>query len=59
MSEKMLNQCVICNNVKMRRDVCGTYCAAGYERKKDGSCDGFDLYKSRETKRAISKEALR
>ena len=42
-----MNQCVLCRHVKMRRDVCGTYCGIGAEKNDNGFCDGWELYKAK------------
>ena len=44
-TEKRLNQCVLCENVKMRRDICGTYCGVGATKNPDGSCDKWELHR--------------
>lgn len=48
MDSKKSNRCVLCEYARMRRDICGIYCAGEFFKKPDGTCDHFKEYKSRQ-----------
>lgn len=43
--------CVFCHYARMRKDICGTYCAGAFWKNPDGSCDHFEDYAERKKKR--------
>lgn len=51
MDSKKPNPCVLCDYARMRRDICGIYCAGEFFKKPDGTCDHFKEYKGRENDR--------
>ena len=39
------NICVLCENARMRDDVCGIYCVGEYWKNDDGACGHFKEHK--------------
>lgn len=47
MDSKKYNICIFCHYARMRKDICGIYCAGEFGKKPDGTCDYFRDYKRR------------
>lgn len=35
------NLCVLCHHARMKKDICGIYCAGEFWKNPDGSCGHF------------------
>lgn len=44
---EQLNPCITCHYARMRKDICGIYCAGSYWKEKDGTCKHWKDYKRR------------
>ena len=44
MDSKKSDICVFCHYARMKKDICGIYCAGSFWKKPDGTCDHFEDY---------------
>ena len=44
MDSKKSDICVFCHYARMKKDICGIYCAGAFWKKPDGTCDHFEDY---------------
>lgn len=44
--QKVINPCVSCYYARMRKDICGIYCAGEYWKREDGSCKHYKTWKA-------------
>ena len=51
MDSKKSDICVFCHYARMKKDICGIYCAGAFWKKPDGTCDHFEDYKEHRKKR--------
>ena len=51
MDSKKSDICVFCHHARMKKDICGIYCAGAFWKKQDGTCDHFEDYKEHRKKR--------
>ena len=51
MDSKKSDICVFCHYARMKKDICGIYCAGAFWKKQDGTCDHFEDYEERRKKR--------
>ena len=50
MDSKKSDICVFCYYARMKKDICGIYCAGAFWKKPDGTCDHFEDYKEHRKK---------
>ena len=46
MDSKKSDICVFCHYARMKKDICGIYCAGSFRKKPDGTCDHFEITRS-------------
>lgn len=51
-----VNVCVSCHYARMRKDICGIYCAGEFYKKEDGTCDHWKHWKKKGKCRDNDKE---
>ena len=55
-STDTINPCVSCHYARMRKDICGIYCAGEFWKKENGTCDHWRHWKKKVEKKEANNE---